>query len=149
MIELQFESTLHTRPEALWQWACSREGIGAEMPWWFQMNLPTSIAGIADVTIGKPIARCWLQFAGLPYGITDLTLIERHEGQGFIEQSPMTGMNLWRHKRWLEVTPAGTRLTDTLSFQPRFASAITKAIVSQLFRHRHSVLRQQFGNAAG
>jgi len=81
----------------------------------------------------------------LPVDYSDLTLLELKHGVGFVEQSPMGSMRLWRHERSIKPLPVGCVVTDALSFERRFAKAISAWVVRQLFRHRHAVLRSKLG----
>ena len=85
-------------------------------------------------------------FGFLPVDHSDLTLLELKPGIGFIEQSPMGSMRLWRHERTLSPQPSGCAVTDVLTFEPRFAAPVAAWIVRRLFTHRHAVLRRRLGS---
>ncbi len=45
------------------------------------------------------------------------------EGAGFVEQSPMKSMSLWRHERRIAASAGGCSVTDRLLFEPRWRAA--------------------------
>ncbi|MFX1452343.1 MAG: hypothetical protein ACFFCM_16005, partial [Promethearchaeota archaeon] len=73
------------------------------------------------------------------------TLVKYTEGRGFIEESPMTSMELWRHQRYILTVGTGTMITDQLTFKPRHASHFIGWFIRRVFRHRHKVLKQKLG----
>lgn len=148
---LSFESRLRASPERLWAWATSVAGIRAELRPLAGMTIPPGVESILDldVELGRPLARSRLLLFGfLPIDRVDLTLVELEEGRRFVEQSPVGSMRLWRHERSLEPVPGGCLLADRLTFEPRWARGPVRALVGALFRHRHRVLRREFGELA-
>ncbi|MDQ8037739.1 MAG: hypothetical protein REI12_09965 [Pedobacter sp.] len=148
---LRFESRLRTSPGTLWQWITSVQGISTEMRPWFRMTTPAHIASLTDLhfTPGEPLFHSRLLLGGvLPVDYSDLTLLEITPGQGFVEQSPMGSMRLWRHVRRIVSEADGVvRLVDELSFEPWFAGTLSRWFVQAFFRHRHAVLRRNFKQA--
>lgn len=148
---LSFESELLAPPERVWSWATSMTGILAELRPIARMTMPRGLASLLDVEVelGKPLARSWfLLFGFLPLDRSDLTLIELDEGRGFVEESPMLSMRLWRHERTIEPLAGGSRITDRLTFESRIAAPLVEWFVAALFRHRHRVLRRELGALA-
>lgn len=87
---------------------------------------------------------------GLPIDYSDMTLLELKDGQGFVEQSPMGSMRLWRHERRIVPCPSGSNailLVDQLTFQPRMAKRLVGWFIRRVFIHRHNVLKANFGGA--
>ena len=112
------------------------------------MTAPKSVKAMTDVPIelGKPLFRSWVFLFGvLPIDRSDLTLISLDSGSGFIEESPMLSMKLWRHERRISSRADRTVLTDTLTFEPRFAARLVEWLIGVTFEHRHSVLRKELG----
>jgi ligand-binding SRPBCC domain-containing protein len=72
-------------------------------------------------------------------------LIELDAGSGFVEESPMLSMKLWRHERRISSRGTRTVLTDTLTFEPRFARPLAEWLIRVTFEHRHAVLRKELG----
>ena len=145
---LSFESELEASPEQAWSWATSMAGILAELRPIARMTAPRGISSILDldVELGTPLARSWfLLFGFLPLDRSDLTLIELDEGRGFVEQSPMLSMRLWRHERTIDPVAGGSKIRDRLTFEPRFCSPLVKWFIGVVFRHRHRVLRRELG----
>lgn len=146
-VTLRFESSLPVPTGVLWRWISSVEGIRAEMWPLMRMTVPRGLRSLTDlpVTPGVPLFRSWLLLLGvLPIDYSDLTLLQIDPGCGFIEQSAMGTMVLWRHER--RILP-GTRgpgtvlLVDEPSFCPRLAAPLSTWFVRLLFRRRHAVLR--------
>ncbi|MET0983100.1 MAG: hypothetical protein ABWY02_13435 [Telluria sp.] len=145
---LSFESSLAASPEELWSWATSSAGISAELHPLVKMTFPAGRSALADsdIVLGRPLFRSWfLLFGLLPVDRLDLTLLEVDTGRRFLEQSPMLSMACWRHERTFAPCGVGVRLTDQLEFAPRMAGPVLALFVKILFRHRHRVLRREFG----
>ena len=126
-------------------------GIRAELRPIARMTAPRGITTILDldVKLGTPLIRSWfLLFGFLPVDRSDLTLIELSGGHRFIEQSPMVGMRLWRHERTIDAVAGGSKISDRLTFEPRFLPQLGKWFIAALFRHRHRVLRRELGAMA-
>jgi ligand-binding SRPBCC domain-containing protein len=152
-ISLNFESRLSASAEQVWDWITSVQGISAEMWPFFRMTVPRHISSLQDLQIkpGTRLFRSYFLLLGvLPVDRSDLTLLELRAGRGFIEQSPMASMRLWRHERFIEPCPSvpgAVLLIDRLTFRPRMARRFVRWFVRQLFNHRHHVLRTRLGNA--
>jgi ligand-binding SRPBCC domain-containing protein len=149
-VELVFESRLHASTEAVWQWMTSIQGISAEMWPYFRMTVPPGVRSLGDVSTqpGKRLFRSRVFLFGfLPIDYSDLTLLELTPSEGFVEQSPMGSMDLWRHERRIRVDPdgRGVILSDHLTFEPRWARTIVAWFIRRVFQHRHAVLRRQLG----
>lgn len=98
-ISLHFESRLQASPEQLWRWITSVDGILREIRPLLSMSVPPGIRSLEDLEVvpRRPLFRSHMRLFGLlPLGTSQLTLLELTPGRGFIEQSPMTGMRLWR-----------------------------------------------------
>ena len=153
-VELHFASRLDACGEAVWQWISSVRGISAELWPFLRMTVPRGVGNLADVAFrpGVPLFRSRVFLFGvLPIGSSDLTLLELVRGEGFVEQSPNASMKLWRHER--RITPApgdesGVVLRDDLRFEPKWAPRLVSWFIARVFRHRHAVLRRNFGGAA-
>jgi len=154
-ISLRFESTLPASREQVWEWITSVKGISAEMWPVLRMTVPRGIRSLADVplTAGAPLFRSYVFLFGvLPFDYSDLTLLEITAGDGFVEQSPMGSMKLWRHERRIVPSPtdrSAVVLVDQLRFEPRFASSLVRWFIRRFFEHRHRVVRAHFGADAG
>jgi len=149
-VELFFESRLHASTGAVWQWITSVRGISAEMWPYFRMTAPPGMRSLQDVTFqpGKPLFRSRVFLFGfLPIDYSDLTLLELTPSEGFVEQSPMASMRLWRHERRIRTNPdgPGVILTDRLTFEPRWARGVVAWFLGKVFQHRHAVLRRHLG----
>lgn len=147
-VQIEFRSRLTAPPAEVWQWITSFKGISAEMFPLMRMSAPRGVKRLTDIDIvpGKPMFRSWiLLFGVLPVDRSELTLLQVDEGRGFVEQSPMGSMKLWRHERWIEAAECGCALIDRLSFEPRFAAPLVTWFVHRFFAHRQAALRRHFG----
>ncbi|MFT3776691.1 MAG: hypothetical protein QM772_00195 [Ottowia sp.] len=148
--QLEFRSALRASRAEAWDWITSVKGISTELRPILRMSVPRGVSGLpaSGIEPGKPLFRSRIYLLGLlPVDYSDLTLIELKDGIGFVEQSPMGSMRLWRHERRIEAAEPGCAVTDVLTFQPRFASNLLKWFIQRLFTHRHAVLRRHLGNA--
>jgi hypothetical protein len=95
---------------------------------------------------GVPMFRSWIRLGGiLPIDFSDLTLLSLTPGEGFVEQSRMGSMHLWRHERTILPFESGCRVTDTLTIEPRFGGRLAVTFVRRFFMHRHNMLRKHLG----
>jgi ligand-binding SRPBCC domain-containing protein len=149
-LTLHFESQLFTSPERVWEWITSLEGIKEEMWPFFRMTFPKGVRSINDIKIepGICIFRSYIFLFGiLPIDYSDMTLITLDRGKGFIEQSPMGSMELWRHERNIMPHYSESKaviLIDQLTFRPRIATRFVGWFIRQVFIHRHNVLKKNF-----
>lgn len=147
-IQIEYRSGLTASPAEVWQWISSFRGVATEMRPLLRMSVPRGIRGLAelDLTPGQPLFFSWLLLFGiLPVDWSKLTLIEIEDGRGFIEQSPMGSMRMWRHERRIEPAERGCAIIDRLTFEPRFAAPVVAWFVRRFFAHRHAVLRKHLG----
>src|SRR5581483_7940017 len=138
-VELVFRSRLRAPRARVWDWMTSVDGISRELWPIMKMTVPRHLARIDDVRIepGKRLFRSWvLLFGVVPVDRSDLTLVSLDPGTGFLEESPMLSMSLWRHRRTLEAEGDATVLTDRLTFRPRFATPLVRWLIGTVFRHR-------------
>ena len=150
-ISFRFESKLYASTRRVWEWITSVKGISAEMWPFFRMTVPGGIVSLNDVDI-KPGVRMFRSyvflFGILPIDYSDMTLLELKNGEGFIEQSPMGSMKLWRHERHIMPCLSDSHavlLVDQLTFRPRLAHRLVKWFIHCVFTHRHKVIRANFG----
>jgi hypothetical protein len=155
-VTLRFASTLGVSREEAWRWITSVRGIATELRPLMGMSVPSGVTSLADLAF-VPEQRLFRSritlFGLLPVDFSDLTLLELKENEGFVEQSPMGSMRLWRHERRIGAAPddAARRsagrctVTDLLTFEPRLARGLTTWAVKRLFTHRHAVLRRELG----
>lgn len=150
---LRFESKLRAPRERIWAWITSVEGISREIWPFFRMTAPKGVRSLADLTL-QPGVRMFRShvflFGVLPIDYSDMTLLELTPGVGFIEQSPMGSMKLWRHERHIMPCPNEPDtylLVDQLTFQPRMAKRLVAGFIRRVFNHRHQVLRKALETA--
>ena len=150
--QLRYQSDVDATPEELWRWITSEEGIRAEMRPWLRMRFPAGVRSLADLEIepDRVVFRSWLLlFGALPVGVSWLSFSEWRPGSGFTEQSVMTGVRHWQHRRHIEPLDQGARLVDELTFEPLLLPSLTRRIASAFFRHRHRQLARAFPELRG
>jgi len=143
---LEFSSRLKVSPEEAWRWITSAQGISAELWPYLRMSWPKYLEYLDPSSIeqGGVLFRSTLYLFGvIPVDYSDLTLLSIEPGRGFVEQSPMGSMRLWRHERWIEPVVSGCTVHDRLTFEPRLPRGLTLLIVARLFAHRHAVLKRR------
>ncbi|MDP1540176.1 MAG: hypothetical protein Q8L72_05940 [Moraxellaceae bacterium] len=143
-----FETTVSVAPEKAWQWITSFDGISKEMSPFLKMSAPKGVTGLSSINFepGKPMFRSWISLFGiLPIDYSNLTLMSLEPGVGFVEQSAMGSMKLWRHERRLTPIDSGCTITDRLTFEPRFGGRVVAAVVQRFFTHRHKMLAKHLG----
>lgn len=148
---LFFESNLLASPETVWGWITSLDGISKEIGPILRMSSPDGIRDLssAGFQLGAPMFRSWITlFGAIPIDYSDLTLIALTPGVGFVEQSKMGSMRLWRHERQIHPLDTGCRVMDTLIFKPRAGGWLVTKFVTCLFLHRHKMLRKYLGGDA-
>jgi ligand-binding SRPBCC domain-containing protein len=144
--DLSFESNVSAPPLKVWEWITSLKGISSEMRPFFRMTAPEGVKNIEDLDVvpGRMLFRSRLFLFGfIPVDRSDITLIEFEKGSGFVEESPMGTMKLWRHERRIITAPGGSRIVDRLTFEPETASLFIGWFIRTVFRHRHRVLRKK------
>ena len=147
-MKLEFESVLKAGPDKVWEWATSGTGINKEL---FPILRMTSLGSfktedLHKFELGVPLGKSWLLLFGfLPIDYSYLTLIEIRPGEGFLEQSPMLSMKLWRHERIIKNHHEGCIIRDVLTYEPRLFPSICSTFVKILFRNRHKKLKNEFG----
>lgn len=150
----RFESRLRASREQIWEWITSIEGISKEMWPYLKMTTPPGVTSLKDIELrpGERMFRSTILLAGfLPIDTSDLTLLELDEGGGFLEQSPMSSMELWRHERRIlsdDENPGTLLLVDHLTFRPRRMTRLTRWFIRRVFTHRHAVLRRHLRGVA-
>jgi len=148
-IQLKFQTRVSAPISEVWKWITSRSGISKEMWPYFRMTFPRGVKSLQDIKFkpGERLFRSKIYLFGfLPFGYDDMTLIALSEGQGFIEQSPMTFMKLWRHERSISSSENGTVITDQITFEPRHAMDLAARFMKKVFIHRHKVLKRNLNN---
>ena len=123
-LTLEFNTQLKASPPTVWAWITSFDGISKEMAPYMRMSRPEAVSNLASIQFepGTRMFRSWIFLFGvIPFDYSDLTLLRLKEGAGFVEQSPMGSMRLWRHERLITPNEDGCILTDRLTFEPRFA----------------------------
>ena len=146
----KFTSELKASKSEVWKWMTSLEGISKEMSPLMVMTAPANVKSIESVVFepGKPIFRSWLLlFKVLPFDYSNFTLERVDVDTGFVEQSSMGSMRMWRHVRNIQSKEGGCILTDELTYEPRLAGFVVDKFVKILFNHRHRQLRKHLGCA--
>ncbi|WP_052436930.1 hypothetical protein [Georgenia sp. SUBG003] len=147
-----FVSTLPAHPYLVWRHATRFTGINGELYPWLRMTAPAGVAALdpARIRVGRPLFRSWLLLGGLiPVEYDDLVIDELEPGRRFLERSSMLTSTVWQHERTVEPAGGGCRLTDRISFAPRWEPLrpLMAPVVRLLFRHRHRRLARRYGAA--
>ena len=143
-VELTMSTEVPVSTQEAWAWSTSLRSVRAEMRPLLRLVFPKGMTDIgANTMLGKSLGRCQFFLFGLfPVDMSTLTFSEIVPGHRFVEQSQLLSMHFWRHERI--ITPGadgrGSRITDHLTFSPRFATPIVRLMVKQLFAHRHKML---------
>lgn len=143
-VELKMATGVPVSTQEAWAWSTSLRSVRAEMRPLLRLVFPKGMTDIgANTMLGKSLGRCQFFLFGLfPIDMSRLTFTEIVPGHRFVEQSQLLSMHSWRHERI--VTPAadgrGSRITDRLTFSPRFATPVVRLMVKLLFAHRHKML---------
>lgn len=125
-------------------------GVNRELRPIARMTVPPGFSRIDqnDVPLGQVMLRSWvLLFGFLPYDRHALRLIGLDPGRGFHEESTSWAHKRWTHIRALSPCAGGTLVRDEVSFETRlpFLAPLLRPIIAAVFRHRHRVLRRDFG----
>lgn len=147
---LNYQSFVSSSLSDVWRWITSLKGISSEMWPYFRMTAPRNVKSIEDIDIelGKRLFRSKIYLFGfLPFGYDDMTLVQFTPGKGFIEQSLITSMKLWRHQRDISETEGGTLITDQLTFEPIHAARLIGWFMNRVFQHRHKVLMRNLNRS--
>jgi ligand-binding SRPBCC domain-containing protein len=128
----------------------SVRGINDEFWPLLRMTAPRRVRdeGLGAVALGERVCRSWVLLLGiLPVDYDDITLVRLEPPRGFLERSAMLSQRIWEHERTIEADPAGCRVSDRISYQPRLAlpDAVLAPLYRSIFRYRHRRLRRRFG----
>ena len=150
MIEYQRTSELTAAAEVVWAHATSMAGVNAELRPWLRMTVPRGVDLRPQAIDSHQLAfHSWLLLGGIvPF--------DRHalgfeamapEQRWFHERSSSWLQREWVHRRSIEPTDGGCRLTDRIACTPRLrvAEPLTRWVVRAVFDHRHQRLRSLFG----
>src|SRR3546814_13771223 len=126
-------------------------GVNAELSPLVRMSVPQAYACLTlrDAPQGSLLFKSWLLLFGiLPFDHHALR-IEKLWDYGFQEDSSSWLQRRWRHKRFTELMPNGSRLVAELEIEPRFLPAwLVRPFVRLLFPPRHPILPRHFGCVA-
>jgi ligand-binding SRPBCC domain-containing protein len=150
-VEISRSTPLRAAPDVVWRHATSLDGINREMGPWLKMTSPPEARGLAlddaGVALGEPLFTSVVLFGGVvPVDRMRVTITELEPGRRFVERSPMLAVRGWRHERTIDAHPAGSLVSDHVSFDPRIgaASAVMRAAIGAFFAHRHRQLGRFF-----
>lgn len=149
MIELRFSSELKAPAADVWSRVSTMAGVNAELMPLVRMGYPERFEPLrlADAPTGQVLFHSVLYLFGvLPMDVHALRLDAVHEN-GFDERSSSWLQREWIHRRRVEPTVSGARVTDELRICPRLALAtpLVRLLVRWIFLHRHRRLRKHFG----
>jgi hypothetical protein len=142
-------SDLAVKADALWDAVVSPADINAEFRPLLKMTFPQGMDDVtADWQPGVTRFRSWILLGALiPVEYDNLNFDEVEPGHYFLERSSMWTQSLWEHRRELSPHADGTRLTDTVTFEPRLSvlAPVCFTLFRWIFRWRHRRLRRMYG----
>ncbi len=144
---LVVSSVLPVPAVEVWAHASSMAGVNAEL-WPLHMSHPKRRFLEASVPLGIVLFRSVITFLRvIPLDVHALRLLAISPGESFHEDSTSWTEARWVHKRRLAPEGEGTRITDLVTFTPRYAflAPILALTVRRTFARRHVYLRKRFG----
>ncbi|SFQ17867.1 Ligand-binding SRPBCC domain-containing protein [Amycolatopsis arida] len=138
--------------EHVWSFITGFVGINDELRPLLRMTIPPRLRATAAIDVEPPVAlgpSLLLLFGVLPVDVDDIRLVAFDPPRRFLERSRLRSARHWEHERVIEDTAGGCRLTDRVTFEPRWSATgpILRTAVARLFRHRHARLAARFGAA--
>jgi ligand-binding SRPBCC domain-containing protein len=142
-------SVIDAPPSVVWERVTSFAGVNHELMPWMRMTPPRRYrdASITTVPTGVPLGRVTTWYLGfLPLDYDRMSFAEVVPGVSFHEVSTMGTIRHWEHQRTLHPVDdrARTRVTDTITFEPRLPGPVTGRTLRALFAHRHRRLAAHF-----
>jgi len=135
--------------DKVWELVTAQEGINHELRPYLKMTMPKAFRGksIGDVSPGTHIGKSLLLLFGVvPFGYDDITITQIEPGRMFREESAMTGMRTWVHRRTLEPANGRTIVTDEVTLVPQLAirglKRLLGSVLAAFFDHRHRRLQR-------
>lgn len=143
-------SQLTTPPNEVWRLIGTMAGVNRELFPFARMTYPAHQTLIAPdcMPLRRRAFRSWIWLFGIiPIDYDDITFMKFYPSGGFVEDSTLFSMKIWRHERTLEPTKTGCLLTDQVSFVPRISvmGSLFYVIFTWVFHLRHYHLRRTFG----
>jgi len=147
---MAFTDHLSAEPVKVWDSVCTMRGVNEELMPLMRMTYPAEAAdaNIAEAPTGTFLFYSWVLLGGVvPVDRHHFRLTSIEPGRGFVEESVSWSQRYWRHERIIEAEQGGCVLTDRLTFRPRLwpFGFLIAWIIRRLFEHRHTRLRQKFG----
>tara|TARA_R110002072_G_scaffold77138_1_gene180281 strand:- start:8375 stop:8890 length:516 start_codon:yes stop_codon:yes gene_type:complete len=147
--EFERSSELNASPSLLWDAAVTPANINREFRPVLRMTFPNDTRRITEpLVLNQTIFRSWLLLFGvLPIEYDDLAFSEIVEGQMFHEKSSMFFVRTWEHIRCITPVECGSRLTDTIRFEPkvRVLGPAQMQLFKLVFKLRHTNLVKTYG----
>ena len=147
--EFEISSEFNAIPSLLWDAAVTPASINREFRPVLRMTFPNGTRRITEpVAMNQTKFRSWLLLFGvLPIEYDDLAFSEVVEGQMFHEKSSMFFVRTWEHIRRITPVECGSRLTDTIRFEPkvRVLGPVQMQLFKLVFKLRHMNLVKTYG----
>lgn len=143
-------SRLQARPQAVWQFVTTMQGVNAELWPLARMTFPEDMANINALPRGKPAFTSVILFLGvIPFDWHELTLKRVEPGKGFYEHSRSFIMRDWIHERRVEPKMTGCEIVDEVRFTPKIGllGYLLYVPFRVVFWNRHRNLRRKFKQA--
>jgi ligand-binding SRPBCC domain-containing protein len=146
---IEVSSLLDAAPDQVWARIATPDGINDELRPWLRMTVPGGEdLNLNSIEVGRPLGRSWVLLLGLiPIDYDEITIAELDRGHGFVERSTMLSQRAWEHVRTIREAEGGSRLTDSVSWEPRLPvpAGTLRPLFRTIFGHRHRRLRRRFG----
>jgi ligand-binding SRPBCC domain-containing protein len=146
---IELSTWLDAAPDEVWERIATPEGINDELRPWLRMTVPGGgDLNLNSIEVGKTVGRSWVLLFGLvPIDYDEITIAELDRGSGFTERSTMLSQRAWEHMRAIRPAEGGSRLTDSITWEPRLPlpAAALRPLFRTIFGHRHRRLVRRFG----
>jgi hypothetical protein len=109
---------------------------------------PWAVRPIHSWPTGETLFSSWILLCGcVPLDRHTFALHSVAPGRGFDESSRSLVNRRWKHRREIESTEAGCRVTDTVHFSCRIPGLgyVLRPVYALVFSHRHRRLRSRYG----
>ena len=148
-MKLNFTGTLSRSPENVWKAVRTFRAVNSELFPIMQMMCPKDYLDrpFEEFPLGVFLFHSLVLFLGwIPMEVSHARLMQVDPNKGFIEYSEMALAKKWIHRRILEPSGGGCRITDELEIVPRLSilKPLLWLFVNLLFWNRHRRLRWKF-----
>ncbi len=144
-------SQLTTPPNEVWRLVGTMAGVNRELFPLARMTYPAHQTRIAPdcMPLRRRAFRSWIWLFGIiPIDYDDITFMKFYPSGGFVEDSTLFSMKIWRHERTLEPTKTGCLRTDQVSFVPRISVMGCQITIGDVETHLNQLVPEEFQTIA-